>query len=82
MDYITAQEVAEKWGITRRRVQILCSQGRVNGAKKIANLWLIPSGETKPRDARLKIKNIDCKKEANNECKTPKKISSIYNIRR
>lgn len=40
MEYMTAQDAAEKWGITRRRVQILCSNGRINGAKKIANLWV------------------------------------------
>lgn len=54
MDYITAQEASEKWGITRRRVQILCSEGRVKGAIKIANLWVIPKNAEKPDDARKK----------------------------
>lgn len=54
VDYITAQEASEKWGITRRRVQILCSEGRVNGAIKIANLWVIPKNAEKPDDARKK----------------------------
>lgn len=31
MDYITAKEAAEKWGISQRRVQLLCEQGRVAG---------------------------------------------------
>lgn len=52
MDYITAQEVADKWGITRRRVQILCVDGRIEGAVKKANLWLIPVTTLKPIDAR------------------------------
>ena len=52
MDYITAQEASEKWCITRRRVQILCSEGRINGAIKIANLWMIPKNAEKPDDAR------------------------------
>ncbi|MDP4182419.1 MAG: hypothetical protein Q8942_15180 [Bacillota bacterium] len=38
MDYITAQEAADKWGISRRRVQILCVNGRINGAVKKANM--------------------------------------------
>ena len=52
MDYITAQEAADKWGITRRRVQILCGEGRIVGAVKKANLWLIPKDTEKPVDGR------------------------------
>jgi hypothetical protein len=54
MDYMTAQEAADKWGITRRRVQILCVEGRITGAIKMANLWLIPKHVEKPIDARTK----------------------------
>lgn len=53
MDYITAQEAAEKWGISRRRVQILCVEGRIAGAVKKANLWLIPKSVEKPIDGRI-----------------------------
>lgn len=52
MNYITAQEAADKWSITRRRVQILCSEGRIEGALKKANLWLIPIEADKPLDKR------------------------------
>lgn len=52
MEYITAQETADKWGITRRRVQILCAERRIEGAMKMANLWLIPENAKKPEDAR------------------------------
>lgn len=52
MDYITAQEAGDKWGITRRRVQILCVEGRIDGAVKKANLWLIPKNAEKPIDGR------------------------------
>ena len=52
MDYIIAQEVADKWGVTRRYVQILCVNGRIKGAKKMANLWLIPKDAEKPIDPR------------------------------
>jgi hypothetical protein len=53
MDYITAQEAADKWNITRRRVQILCVEKRIEGAVKMANLWLIPKAAAKPVDGRL-----------------------------
>lgn len=52
MDYMTAEEAATKWGITRRRVQILCLEGRVKGATKMANLWVLPKNTEKPSDAR------------------------------
>lgn len=32
MEYMTAKEAAQKWNITVRRVQVLCSQGRIQGA--------------------------------------------------
>jgi hypothetical protein len=52
MDYITAQETADKWDVTRRYVQILCVKGRIEGAQKMANLWLIPKNAEKPTDRR------------------------------
>ena len=52
VDYITAQEAADKWGFTRRYVQILCVKGRIEGAMKMANLWLIPKDAEKPIDRR------------------------------
>jgi hypothetical protein len=52
LDYITAQEVADKWGVTRRYVQILCVNGRIEGAKKMANLWILPKNAEKPSDPR------------------------------
>jgi len=52
MDYMTAYETSKKWNITKRRVQILCAQGRIQGAKKIGVMWVIPSDTEKPSDAR------------------------------
>ncbi len=52
MDYITAQKAADKWGVTRRYVQIFCVNGRIEGAKKMANLWLIPKDAEKPVNIR------------------------------
>ena len=54
MNLITAQETADKWGVTHRYVQILCVKGRIAGASKIANLWLIPKDTQKPSDMRKK----------------------------
>lgn len=52
MEYMTAREAADLWGISQRRVAILCDEGRIEGAALKGNLWLIPSNATKPIDAR------------------------------
>lgn len=54
MEYITIQEAAEKWGITSRRIQVLCAEGRIKGAIKFGRQWAIPSSSDKPDDARIK----------------------------
>ncbi len=54
MRYITPQEAAVKWGISRRRVNLLCAQGRIEGAERHGGIWLIPAQATKPVDRRLK----------------------------
>ena len=54
--YITAKQAAEKWGISDRRVRILCSQGKIPGAYQEGRAWKIPYDATKPSDERYKIK--------------------------
>lgn len=52
MTYISARETADKWGISQRRVAILCSENRIENAIMIGNMWVIPSDAEKPVDAR------------------------------
>ena len=52
--YISVNEAATKFDISKRRVQILCEQGRINGATMVSGVWLIPKTATKPVDARRK----------------------------
>ena len=54
MKYITPKEVAEKWGISQRRVHTLCLEGRIKGAERHGWTWLIPETSPKPADARTK----------------------------
>ena len=54
MDYLCVQNVSEKWGISKRRIQILCREGRIAGAKRVGNMWVIPENTEKPLDARKK----------------------------
>lgn len=53
-NYLTIREISEIWGISTRRLQILCKQNRVKGAKIVGNMWFIPKDTEKPIDARIK----------------------------
>lgn len=52
--YMTLKEATEKWGIGDRRINTLCLEGRIEGASKIGNLWVIPVDTPKPDDNRIK----------------------------
>ena len=52
LSYISAKEAAEKWNISQRRVAILCSENRIQGAMMVGNMWIIPSNAEKPVDKR------------------------------
>lgn len=54
MDYLTVKQVSEKWNISTRRISKLCEDGRIDGASKIAGVWLLPKMVDKPVDARIK----------------------------
>ena len=52
MEYMSARDAAYKWGISQRRVAVLCSENRISNATMVGNMWLIPSVAEKPIDAR------------------------------
>lgn len=52
MEFMSAREAADKWGISQRRVAVLCSENRVPNAVMFGNMWIIPSDAEKPVDAR------------------------------
>lgn len=52
MEYMTAKEAAKKWGISQRRVAVLCSESRVKEATMLGKMWLIPKTAEKPADGR------------------------------
>jgi len=52
MEYISTKEASEKWGISDRRIRVLCNEGRIEGAIKIGRNWSIPTDAIKPVDAR------------------------------
>lgn len=53
LEYISAPETAEKWGISERRVQKLCQENRIPGVTRISRMWLFPKDAEKPVDGRI-----------------------------
>ena len=54
MEYITIKEASDKWGLSVRRVQTLCSEEQIDGAIRFSGVWAIPSIAKRPVDHRVK----------------------------
>ncbi len=89
MDYMTVKEAGEKWGLGIRIVTLYCTEGRIDGAVKKGNLWLIPIAAARPEDRRRKNASIDEEKEPSarkdiddlheqNRCENPWSFQSLY----
>lgn len=51
--YQTIKEASEKWGISPRRIQVLCNGKRIPGAFRLGRSWALPIDAQKPADARI-----------------------------
>ena len=66
--FMTVKQAAEKWGISDRRIRVLCSEGKIPGAFQEGRGWKIPADAEKPADGRYRSKEsvllrIDGKKK-------------------
>lgn len=52
MEYMKVSKAAEKWGISDRRVRVLCAEGKIPGVIRKGNLYMIPESAPKPPDGR------------------------------
>lgn len=52
LNYLTVKEAGKKWKISGRMVTVYCKNGKIEGAVKKGNLWLIPIDAEKPLDGR------------------------------
>lgn len=64
MEFMSAREAADKWGISQRRVAVLCAERRVKEAMMVGNMWIIPINAEKPVDARRLCRKKDKEKTA------------------
>ena len=65
--YISVKQAAEKWGISDRRVRILCAEGKIPDVIREGRSWKIPENAKKPKDGRYRsaeslLEMIDRKK--------------------
>ncbi len=54
MNYIKVSQAAEKWGLSARRVRVLCKENKIEGVIRKGNLYMIPENAQKPADGRKK----------------------------
>ena len=54
--FLTVKQASEKWGISDRRIRVLCSEGKIPGAYQEGRGWKIPADTKKPADGRYKSK--------------------------
>ena len=56
MNTMTVADAAQRWGISERRIAVLCKEGRIKGAYKQGKSWVIPADAQRPADARIKTR--------------------------
>jgi len=53
-EYMSTAQTAKKWGLSKRRTNILLAERRIPGAIMVDSRWIIPADAQKPADARIK----------------------------
>ena len=74
MEYLKIDEAAKKWELGIRRVQILCAEGKIEGATRFGRSWMIPKDAPKPPDGRTKAGRI----HVNEDMPMPRKTPFLY----
>lgn len=78
MDYLKIQDLAVKWGLSVRRIQALCSQGKIEGAVRFGRDWIIPKNATRPIDGRTKAGRKNDFDRLNVDMPLPRKTPFLY----
>ena len=74
MEYLKIQEVALKWGVSTRNVQMLCAAGKIPGAVRFGRDWMIPKDAQKPADGRSRAARL----APNDDMPLPRKTPFLY----
>lgn len=78
MDYQRIDEIAKKWGISTRRIQTLCAQGKIEGATRFGRVWMIPKDAGKPVDGRTKESRTDHADQIYSDLSMPRKTPFLH----
>lgn len=78
MDYLKIDDVAKKWGISSRRLQTLCAEGKIEGATRFGRAWMIPKDAKKPKDGRTKASRQEQIKQMTTNKPMPRKTPFLY----
>lgn len=54
MKFLKIDEIAARWGVSPRAVQLLCKEGKINGAQRFGRAWMIPEDAARPIDRRTR----------------------------
>ena len=60
---ITVKQAAEKWGVTTRRVQGLCKEGKIKGAERWERTWMIPDYAVLPKRSNMEEPHLPMPKK-------------------
>ncbi|MBO7196565.1 MAG: hypothetical protein J6V80_04470 [Clostridia bacterium] len=74
MEYLKIDEIAKRWGVGVRRVQLLCASGKIEGAVRFGRDWMIPKHAKKPVDGRSKAG----RSLVNEDMPLPRKTPFLY----
>jgi DNA-binding CsgD family transcriptional regulator len=74
MEYLKIEQIAKKWDISIRRVQLLCAEGKIEGAVRFGRAWMIPKNSQKPIDGRTKAG----RSLVNEDMPLPRKTPFLY----
>ena len=83
MEYVKISQMAEKWGISARRIRVLCAENKIPGVIRKGNLYMIPADAQKPVDGRFSNTNpflkIEVKKQKLTESRplTPGEVQRL-----
>ena len=64
MNMTTVKQAAEKWGVTTRRVQELCKEGKIKGAQRWERTWMVPAHAVLPSTAKGNVPHMPMPKKS------------------
>ncbi len=78
MEYLKAKDVAERWGVSPRRIQAMCAAGKLEGAVRFGRDWMIPKHTPQPQDGRTKSGRVKAEKQLLEDMPMPRQTAFLY----